>query len=427
MSNIRARPRKDGSVGYTARVRIRAKGEVIHQEIQTFSTKAVAEKWAKRREVELEDPKELEKARQGATTLASLIRWYIDSFKNVSKWQRSKQSALLFLEKHEIGTVDALTLTTQRVVEHVRARRASGVGGSTAANDLIWLSIILQTAKAAQGLPVKPQVIDEARIVCHRLRLISRSKRRERRPTNEELQKLDQFFAVRDRHPSSLIPMRTLMWFAIESARREAEICRLETDDNDPNGRTGLVRDAKHPRHKEGNHLRFKYTPRGWEIVQHQPRLGRYIFPYDPKSVSVAFTEACKMLGIVDLRFHDLRHEATSRLFELGYAIHEVAQFTLHRSWDELKRYANTRPENLREIVVLATGERIVRPASVQTQMLLSPPPAELAPPNTRLSRSPLFAEERIARRRRRLPRPIVTVQPSVVATLTDVIHEESK
>jgi len=221
--------------------------------------------------------------------------------------------------------------------------------------------------------------------------------------------------------------MRTLMWFAIESARREAEICRLEHDDNDPNGRTGLVRDAKHPRHKEGNHLRFKYTPTGWEIVQHQPRLGRYIFPYDPKSVSVAFTDACKMLGIVDLRFHDLRHEATSRLFELGYVIHEVAQFTLHRSWDELKRYANTRPENLREIVVLATGERLVRPASVQTQMLLCPPPSELAPPNTRLSRSPLFAEERVARRRRRLPRPAVTVQPNVVATLTGVIHEESE
>ena len=36
------------------------------------------------------------------------------------------------------------------------------------------------------------------------------------------------------------------------------------------------------------------------------------------------------MLGIEDLRLNDLRHEATSRLFERGYQIHEVAQFTLH-------------------------------------------------------------------------------------------------
>src|SRR5689334_5817164 len=113
-----------------------------------------------------------------------------------------------------------------------------------------WISLILETAKVAQGLPVNPLIVDEARFLCQKLRLLGRSKRRERRPTNEELQKLGQYFLVRDRHPCSLIPMRTLMWFAIESARREAEICRLEFEDNDPNGRTGLVRDAKHPRHK---------------------------------------------------------------------------------------------------------------------------------------------------------------------------------
>jgi hypothetical protein len=33
-------------------------------------------------------------------------------------------------------------------------------------------------------------------------------------------------------------------------------------------------------------------------------------FPYDPKSVGAAFTRACHILGIQDLRFHDLRHEA---------------------------------------------------------------------------------------------------------------------
>jgi hypothetical protein len=84
--------------------------------------------------------------------------------------------------------------------------------------------------------------------------------------------------------------------------------------------------------------------------VQAQPHKSPYIFPYDPKSVSAAFTRACKLLGIKDLHFHDLRHEATSRLFERGYQIHEVAQFTLHDSWNELKRYANLKPENVRDI-----------------------------------------------------------------------------
>jgi len=67
------------------------------------------------------------------------------------------------------------------------------------------------------------------------------------------------------------------MEFAIASARREAEICRLEWRDNDAIGRTGLVRDAKHPTDKDGNHRRFKYTPEAWAIVQKQPRTSDYI------------------------------------------------------------------------------------------------------------------------------------------------------
>jgi integrase len=164
----------------------------------------------------------------------------------------------------------------------------------------------------------------------------------------QELTKLDTYFASRDGR--ARVPMREIVWFAIHSARREAEICRLEWTDNETDGRTGLVRDAKHPTAKEGNHRRFKYTPEAWAIVERQPRASEYIFPYEPRSVGAAFTRACRVLGIEDLLFHDLRHESTSRLFERGYQIHEVAQFTLHDSWNELKRYANLRPEKLREI-----------------------------------------------------------------------------
>ncbi len=144
--------------------------------------------------------------------------------------------------------------------------------------------------------------------------------------------------------------MLDVLFFAIHSARREGEICRLEWNDNDAKARTGLVRDAKHPTAKEGNHRRFKYTPEAWAIVERQPKTSEYIFPYESKSICDAFTRACHVLGIENLRFHDMRHEATSRLFERGYQIHEVAQFTLHESWNELKRYTNLRPEKVREL-----------------------------------------------------------------------------
>jgi integrase len=121
---------------------------------------------------------------------------------------------------------------------------------------------------------------------------------------------------------------------------------RADSEANKPSG----VRDAKHPTDKDGNHRRFKYTPEAWALVAAQPRTSDHIFPYDRKSAGAAFMRACHILGIQDLRFHDLRHEATSRLFECGYQIHKVAQFTLHESWDDLKCYTNLKPENLRDI-----------------------------------------------------------------------------
>ena len=54
-----------------------------------------------------------------------------------------------------------------------------------------------------------------------------------------------------------------------------------------------------------------------------------------------------KKLNIHDLRFHDMRHEGISRLFEKGWSIHEVALVSGHKDWKMLKRYTNLRPESL--------------------------------------------------------------------------------
>lgn len=348
MATILPRRRGDGSVGYMAMIRLHSGKKLVHRETKTFSRRAAAEKWARAREVELEDPSALVRARDGDVTLASLIRWYIDNFQHVSKWQRTKQAQLEFLEKHPIGKLDAFSLTPATLIDHVRSRRAKGAGPATVGNDLTWVGVVLRAAKSIKALPVEPKIVEDARIACRELRLLAKSKRRDRRPTTQELATLDEYFKHRDRR--SRIPMQDIMWFAIASARRESEICRLEWRDNDFDVRTGLVRDAKHPTAKEGNHRCFKYTPEAWEIAERQPKTGEHIFPYDPKSVGAAFTRACHVLDIDDLRFHDLRHEATSRLFERGYQIHEVAQFTLHESWNELKRYTNLRPEKVRDI-----------------------------------------------------------------------------
>lgn len=52
-------------------------------------------------------------------------------------------------------------------------------------------------------------------------------------------------------------------------------------------------------------------------------------------------------LGMPDLRFHDLRHEAVSRLIEGGLSDHEVAAISGHKSMQMLKRYTHLRAEDL--------------------------------------------------------------------------------
>ena len=54
-----------------------------------------------------------------------------------------------------------------------------------------------------------------------------------------------------------------------------------------------------------------------------------------------------KDLAIKDLHFHDLRHEGTSRLFEAGFAIEQVALVTGHKDWKMLRRYTHLKPESL--------------------------------------------------------------------------------
>jgi integrase len=370
MATIKARKQANGSTRYTAIVRIRRGTTVLHQESRTFTHRTAALSWAKHREVALEDPAALTRHRHGAPTLAELIHWYIETFETISRWQRSKQTHLEFLERHSLGKLEALTLTSADLIRHVQLRRADGAGPATVLNDLIWIGVVLRAAKSVKELPVRPEIVQQARTACRELRLVGKPRRRTRRPTTEELKRLREHFKSRDRRAT--IPMQAIMDFAIASARRESEICRLEWRDNDKATRTGMVRDAKHPTAKDGNHRRFKYTPEAWALVSAQPQTSEYIFPYDPKSIGTAFTRACKLLGIQDLCFHDLRHEATSRLFERGYQIHEVAQFTLHDSWNELKRYTNLKPENLRDIVLTETGDANARPR--KSRRAASPP-----------------------------------------------------
>jgi hypothetical protein len=203
------------------------------------------------------------------------------------------------------------------------------------------LSNIFTVARPAWGYPLSRQEFDDAVTVIKKLGLIRKGNERNRRPSLEELDRLMEHFGrVRDHRPSS-IPMQKIVGFALFSTRRQEEITLLKWDDLDSD--RILVRDMKHPGDKKGNNAYCELPPEAVAIINSMPRDGEQIFPYSTDAISTAFTRACRILGIEDLRFHDLRHEGISRLFEMGRTIPQVAAVSGHRSWTSLKRYTHIR------------------------------------------------------------------------------------
>ena len=184
-------------------------------------------------------------------------------------------------------------------------------------------------------------VVAKARPLLNHLKMIGGGGRRERRPTDDELDRIIKHLEQgRGRLYADIVR------FAVATCMRQGEIAELLWADVDADKRLALVRTRKDPRKKEGNDQYVPLLGDAWDILQAQPK-GERVFPVYKQTVSKYFTEACRELSIPDLHFHDLRHHGISLLFEQGYRIEQVALVSGHRSWQHLKRYANLRPEDL--------------------------------------------------------------------------------
>ena len=345
MAYIRQIKRKSG-MRYTAEIKLKRKGKIVHQESRTFSKQVLAKRWAEKREAELKvngipDRNEL-------ITLADLIDSYIDEYSGVLRFGRTKRLDFNKLKNEEISQIPYGEITSGRLIQHINQRLSTGVLPQTANNDIVWINVLLKFGIATFDLSVDLSQIEAAKSFLTTAGLISRASKRDRIPTPEEHRLLIDYFKWKDQ--SRTIPMGDILRFAMYSARRQGEITRILWKDNNNDDKTGMIRNLKHPRKKIGNHKRFSYTDEAWEIAARQERVANQIFPYHGKTVSGYFTQACKFLDIKDLRFHDYRHLATSWLFTQGYDIHEVAEFTLHETWDVLKRYTHLSPERKRDI-----------------------------------------------------------------------------
>lgn len=129
--------------------------------------------------------------------------------------------------------------------------------------------------------------------------------------------------------------MDAVVTVALETAMRRGEIASLRWD---------MIRGAvaKLPTTKNGTARSVPLSSVARAALASLPRrIDGRVFGVYIDDMTRRFQDACRAAGVADMRFHDLRHEATSRLFEKGFAIMEVAAITGHKSLAMLKRYTH--------------------------------------------------------------------------------------
>ena len=134
--------------------------------------------------------------------------------------------------------------------------------------------------------------------------------------------------------------LAAIMELAIETAMRLGELLALEWPNVDLAARVALLPDTK-----TGEARRVPLSSRAVAILAALPRhisRRRVFWAWTrPDSFENCWRRAVRTAGMQNLRFHDLRHEATSRFFERGLSLPEVAAITGHKTWQMLRRYTH--------------------------------------------------------------------------------------
>ena len=135
--------------------------------------------------------------------------------------------------------------------------------------------------------------------------------------------------------------LRPAVELALETAMRRGELlnARYEYLQN------GLL---SIPITKTGVPRTIPLTPRALTVIRALPRsISGYFLPTSANALRLSWERAKRRAMLEDLHFHDLRHEAISRFFEMGLSIPEVALISGHKDYRMLARYTHLRAEDL--------------------------------------------------------------------------------
>lgn len=310
---------------------------------KTFRTQREAKEWATALESRIDANAEPKAA--ALLKVGDLIREYrklrAEGGREIDPATNSHYM-LVHLED-DLGHEAVTALTPARLVQWASTRKAEGAGPYTVNMELSALGTTLRHAASFMNLQL-PDVTGQARPLLMHLQLIGGGVRRTRRPSEDELVAVLAYVEARDKVAADAMRVA-----AITGLRRSELVQKLKWAEIDDKSRAAMIRQRKHPRRALAKDEWVPLLGDAWAIVQRQPKTdaqGR-VFPVSPEKITDLFTAACKECGIPDLRLHDLRHLASSRLQELGFDDVERMAITGHKSVAMNARYTHPTPEHL--------------------------------------------------------------------------------
>jgi len=260
-------------------------------------------------------------------TVAELLAQYQEKITPRKKAQKQERSRIKILTSL-FGPYALAKLTPEIVIDAVDDRLET-VSADTVRKELGTLSHAVDTGMALWDVRLPANPVHTARRILSVTKTLSPGQHRERRPTKEELELL------LDSDVADLV-----IWL-IETGMRRGEVAAAKRRHR--KGNTFAIPDTKTDRSRT-----IPLSPEAIAVFERQPeRFDGSLFGLKADSITQKFSRACEALGIEDLRLHDLRHEATSRLFEKGLGIQEVASITGHTDYKSLKRYTHPQAEEL--------------------------------------------------------------------------------
>jgi integrase len=319
--------RKRGTGHYQVRIRRNGYPDIT----KSFATLGDARAWTSVTESEITRGSFISRSDFEHTTLHEALGRYSREVTPMKKGASQEQCRIKVWQQHPLAQRFLASLRGTDMAWYRDSRLNDSKSGNTVRIELALISHLFEIARKEWGMeylvnPVKA------------IRMPKVARGRDRRMSADEERRLLDYCKANSKHR-----LGAAIKLAVETGMRRSELVRLQWQDIDWGSKVARLADTKN-----GESRDVPLSSAAIEVLSNLPHnIDGRVFGCHPDVITWQFAEVCKAIGIAGLRFHDVRHEATSRLFEKKFNMMEVAAITGHKTLHMLKRYTHLKAADL--------------------------------------------------------------------------------